>query len=173
MPPLSLLGNISLESRRQSAYSATLSARVNRGVRRDDENRGVLGIVVGHDHCSKDAIRVYVIGTSSFIHTNRFEPMQATRELIDHMNVLHSQDPAIIEENPEISATSSDHTDLPTHPLEQVTRAQSLDTQDLLGAECDDDTTKNVDNSLLPAAKMPELTTPDGTSTIEPDTLTR
>jgi hypothetical protein len=126
MPPLLLLGNISVGIFRYP-FGTYGVARVNRGGRRDDENRGVLGIVVGRDHSSKDAIR--------FIHTNRFEPMHATRELIDHMNVLHSQDPAIIEENPDISATGPDHSDLPTHPLEQVTRAQSLDTQDLLEAE--------------------------------------
>jgi hypothetical protein len=56
-----------------------------------------LGIIIGRDHSSKDALRVYVIGTSSIIHTNKFELIHATQELIDHMNIFHSQDPAIIE----------------------------------------------------------------------------
>ena len=53
-------------------------AHIAKGTRKDNMSRGVHGVLVGRDWNSKNSFKVYVLSTSTVIHTDKFVELPAT-----------------------------------------------------------------------------------------------
>ena len=89
-------------------------AHIAKGTRKDNMSRGVHSVIVGHDLNSKNSFKVYMLSTSTVIHTDKFVELPATQDFITMMNTLSQGDPPIFHRTNTMMSKILQRTSLPS-----------------------------------------------------------
>ena len=123
-------------------------AHIAKGTRKDNMSRGVHSVIVGRDLNSKNSFKVYMLSTSTVIHTDKFVELPATQDFITMMNTLSQGDPPILDEHYDVE-------DPPTDFAPQLSDLAAVQALDYVDAErVTQDPTATFCNPLILGSKL-------------------